>query len=68
MERRSPKQVKLLLEIVAAKGKDLPVAELLHKTESSKSSLDSLSNKGLIKIFDKEVERKFNDHYSEDKE
>ena len=67
LERRSPKQVKLLLEIVAAKGKDLPVAELLHKTESSKSSLDSLSNKGLIKIIDKEIERKFKDHYSEEK-
>jgi primosomal protein N' (replication factor Y) len=67
LERRSPKQVKLLLEIIAAKGKDLPVAELLHKTETSKSSLDSLSAKGLIKIFDKEIERKFTDHYKEDK-
>jgi primosomal protein N' (replication factor Y) len=65
LERRSPKQVKLLLEIVAAKGKDLPVVELLYKTESSKSSLDSLSAKGFINIFDKEVERKFNDHYKE---
>ncbi len=67
LETRSPKQVKLLLEIVAAKGKALPVAELLRKTESSKSSLDSLSAKELINIFDKEVERKFNDHYKEDK-
>ncbi|MBT8385986.1 MAG: primosomal protein N', partial [Ignavibacteria bacterium] len=53
--------------IVAAKGKDLPVAELLHKTESSKSSLDSLSVKGMVKLFDKEIERKFTDHYKEDK-
>jgi len=67
LERRSPKQVKLLLELVAAKRKPLPVAELLHKTESSKSSLDSLSVKGFITIFDKEVERKFTDHYKEDK-
>jgi len=67
LERRSPKQVKLLLELVAAKRKPLPMAELLHKTESSKSSLDSLSAKGFIKIFDKEVERKFTDHYREDK-
>ena len=68
LERRSPKQVKLLLEIVSAKGKVLPVAELLNKTESSKSSLDSLSVKGFIKIFDKEVERKFTDHYKEEKQ
>jgi len=67
LERRSPKQVKLLLEIIAAKGKALPVAELLNKTESSKSSLDSLSAKGFINIFDKEIERKFTDHYKEDK-
>ncbi len=67
LESRSPKQVKLLLEIVAAKGKALPVAELLHKTDSSKSSLDSLSEKGFVNIFEKEVERKFTDHYEEEK-
>ena len=66
IERRSPKQVKLLLELVAAKGKGLPVAELLHKTASSKSSLDSLSAKGIVKIYEQEIDRKYVEHYKEE--
>ncbi len=66
IERRSPKQVKLLLELVNAKGKGLPVAELLHKTSSSKSSLDSLVAKGIVKIYEQEVDRKFIEHYKEE--
>ena len=66
IERRSPKQVKLLLELVAAKGKGLPVAELLHKTSSSKSSLDSLSAKGIVKIYEQEIDRKYVEHYKEE--
>jgi primosomal protein N' (replication factor Y) len=66
IERRSPKQVKLLLELVAAKGKGLPVAELLHKTSSSKSSLDSLAVKGIVKIYEQEIDRKYVEHYKEE--
>ena len=66
IERRSPKQVKLLLELVAAKGKGLPVAELLHKTSSSKSSLDSLAAKGIVKIYEQEIDRKYVEHYKEE--
>jgi primosomal protein N' (replication factor Y) len=66
IERRSPKQVKLLLELVNAKGKGLPVSELLHKTSSSKSSLDSLAAKGIVKIYEQEVDRKFVEHYKEE--
>ena len=67
IERRSPKQVKLLLELVAAKGKGLPVAELLHKTSSSKSSLDSLAAKGIVKIYEQEIDRKYVEHYKEER-
>ena len=66
LETRSPKQVKILLEIIASKEKLLPVAELLHKTESSKSSIDSLQKKGFVTVFDKEVERRFSEAYRED--
>ena len=66
IENRSPKQVKILLEVIAAKEKILPVAELLHKTESSKSSLDSLEKKGFVTVFDKEVERRYSEAYRED--
>ena len=65
LESRSPKQVKILLEMIAAKGKELPAADLLHKTASSKSSLDSLEKKGFIKVFEKEVERRYSEFYTE---
>ncbi len=66
LDRRSPKQVKILLKMIEAKGTALPVAELLHKTESSKSSLDGLEQKGFIKIFEKEVDRRYKEHYVEE--
>lgn len=65
IERRSPKQIKLLLELVNAKGKGLPVAELLHKTSSSKSSLDSLAAKGIVNIYEQEIERRYVEQYNE---
>lgn len=65
LDRKSPKQVKILLKLIEAKGIALPVAELLHKTESSKSSLNGLEQKGFVKIFEKEVDRRFKEHYEE---
>lgn len=65
LDRKSPKQVKLLLILIEAKGKSFPVAELLHKTETSKAALDSLAKKGLVEIFEKEVDRRFKEHYEE---
>ena len=66
IERRSPKQIKLLLELVNAKGKGLPVAELLHKTSSSKSSIDSLAAKGIVKLYEQEIDRRYVEHYKEE--
>jgi len=66
LDRKSPKQVKILLQLIQAKGCALPVAELLHKTEASKSSLDGLEQKGFVKIFEKEIDRKFVEGYTED--
>ena len=67
IERRSPKQIKLLLELVNAKGKGLPVAELLHKTSSSKSSIDSLAAKGIVKIYEQEIDRRYVEQYTEER-
>lgn len=67
IERRSPKQIKLLLELVNAKGKGLPAAELLHKTSSSKSSLDSLAAKGIVKIYEQEIDRRYVEQYTEER-
>jgi primosomal protein N' (replication factor Y) len=66
IERRSPKQIKLLLELVNAKGKGLPAAELLHKTASSKSSLDSLATKGIVKLYEQEIDRRYVEQYKEE--
>lgn len=66
IEKRSPKQVKVLLELISAKGKPLPSAELLNKIEASKSTIDSLQKKGLIEVFDKEVERRYIELYTEE--
>lgn len=65
LDRKSPKQVKLLLILIEAKGKSVPVAELLHKTETSKAALDSLAKKGFVEIFEKEVDRRYKEHYEE---
>jgi primosomal protein N' (replication factor Y) len=65
LDRKSPKQVKILLKLIEARGVALPVAELLHKTESSKSSLDSLEQKGYVSIFEKEIDRRYKEHYTE---
>ncbi len=65
LDRKSPKQVKILLKLVEAKGISLPMAELLHKTESSKSSLDGLEQKGFVKVFEKEVDRRYKERYEE---
>lgn len=66
LERKSPNQVKILLVMLQKGNEVLPLAELLHKTETSKSSIDSLVKKGFLEIFEKEVERKYSDVYSED--
>ncbi len=66
LDRKSPKQVKILLKMIEAKGMALPVAELLHKTESSQSSLTGLEQKGFVKIFEKEVDRRFKEQYTEE--
>jgi primosomal protein N' (replication factor Y) (superfamily II helicase) len=66
LDRKSPKQVKILLKLIEAKGVALPVAELLHKTEASQSSLIGLEQKGFVTIFEKEVDRIFKENYSED--
>ena len=65
IESRSPKQVALLLELLSKKDKTDSLAKLLSKTNSSKSSIDSLVKKGILEIFEKEIERKYKEEYQE---
>lgn len=66
IESRSPKQVMILLELLSRKSDDVLQSDLIQKTKSSHSSIRSLEEKGLIEVFDKEVERTFEELYSEE--
>jgi primosomal protein N' (replication factor Y) (superfamily II helicase) len=67
IERRSPKQVGLLLELISQKNNPAAgLSSLLKKTGSSKSSVDSLEKKGLVTVYEKEIERKYSGEYSEE--
>lgn len=65
IERRSPKQVKLLLDMLSLKGKEAPLSEALKRSEVSKASADSLAAKGFVEIYEKEVDRVYEELYSE---
>ena len=65
LERRSPKQLKIILELISKKNKDYAVAGILKKTNSAQSSISGLQKKGFVEIFEKEVERKYEEEYYE---
>ncbi len=65
IENRSPKQVAILLELISKKNKIESLAQLLKKTETAKSSVESLAKKGIVEIFEKEIERKYKEEYQE---
>ncbi|MDZ7764512.1 MAG: primosomal protein N' [Melioribacteraceae bacterium] len=65
IESRSPKQVVILLEMLSRKSESIMQSELIEKTKSSHSSVRSLEEKGLIEVFEKEVERSYEELYSE---
>lgn len=66
IEKKSPKQVVLLLELIAAKNNEMIQSELLKKTKVNISSVNSLIKKGFIKIVEKETERVYKESYIED--
>ncbi|MCB9219137.1 MAG: primosomal protein N' [Ignavibacteriales bacterium] len=66
IERNSPKQVVILLELLSSKKKSIQQSDLLSKTKSNQSSLNSLEKKNLIKIELKEVERVYKETYNEE--
>lgn len=65
LERKSPKQIVLLLELLSAK-EELPLNELIKKTKTSQSSVNGLAKRNLIEIFDKEIERVYTASYQEE--
>ena len=65
LESRSPKQVKILLELINRKNNIVPLNYLLKKAEASSSSAESLEKKGFIEIYEKEVSRDYIETYKE---
>ncbi|OGU58202.1 MAG: primosomal protein N' [Ignavibacteria bacterium RBG_13_36_8] len=65
IEVKSSKQVVLLLELLSQK-EPIQLSELLKKTKTHQSSVNSLVAKGLLEIFEKEIERVFEETYSEE--
>ncbi len=65
LESRSPKQVKILLELINRKNKVVPLNYLLKKADASSTSADSLEKKGFIEIYEKEVSRDYIETYKE---
>jgi primosomal protein N' (replication factor Y) (superfamily II helicase) len=67
IEKKSTKQVMVLMELLSAPKEEVPLARLLKKTNASNSSVNSLFKKDLVDIYYKEVERKFVETYEEEK-
>lgn len=67
IEKRSTKQVIILMELLSAPDEEFPLAQLLKKTNANQSSVNSLFKKDLIDVYYKEVERKFIETYDEEK-
>jgi primosomal protein N' (replication factor Y) len=65
IEKRSVKQVVVLMELLSSPNEAKPLTELLKKTNTNPSSVNSLFKKDLIDIFYKEVERKYIETYEE---
>lgn len=64
LERKSPKQVVVLLELISKKEAVLQ-SGLLNRTGISQSAIQSLEKKGLVGVIDKEVERVYSEVYTE---
>lgn len=66
LEKKSPVQLKILLELISRK-EDVALSELLKKTKASQASVEGLVKKELIEVFDKEVTRSYLESYEEEK-
>ena len=65
LEKKSPKQVIVLLELISRK-EPVQLSELLSKTNSSASTVSGLEKKAVVEVFNKEIERVFSETYKEE--
>ncbi len=67
VEKKSTKQLLVLMELLSSPEEEFSQAQLLKKTNASQSSVNSLFKKDLIDIYYKEVERRYIETYEEEK-
>ena len=65
IESSSPKQVVILLELLANKKDGVQLSELLKRTKTHQASVNSLISKELVEVFDKEIDRVYSETYEE---
>jgi primosomal protein N' (replication factor Y) len=66
IEKRSAKQVAVLLQLLQAEGNALRLATVAKETDCPLTSFSSLAKKGLIRIFQRQVDRKRKETYAND--
>ena len=66
LENRSPIQFKIILALISGKKKDIPLSKLIKDEGGSRSAVDALVKKGLVKVYEKEVDRNYHEIYSEE--
>ncbi|MGD8779413.1 MAG: primosomal protein N' [Ignavibacteria bacterium] len=66
IEKNSPKQTVILLELISNKKHEIQQSELLKKTKANAASVTSLEKKELVEVFDKEVERVHEEIFKEE--
>ncbi|PIX00401.1 MAG: primosomal protein N', partial [Ignavibacteria bacterium CG_4_8_14_3_um_filter_37_9] len=65
IEKTSPKQVEVLLKLVSGQH-EMPLQQLLTETKTSPASIKGLEKKEIITVVKKQIERTFQEPYSED--
>jgi primosomal protein N' (replication factor Y) (superfamily II helicase) len=65
IERKAPNQVSTLLELIAKKNKPYALSALTEKLKITSQVVNALEKKGLVRIIEKEVERKYSEKFTE---
>jgi primosomal protein N' (replication factor Y) (superfamily II helicase) len=66
IERRSPKQVVVLLKMIEYRQAGISLNKLLDETKVNAGSVASLAKKGILALYQRSVERKYRETYEND--
>jgi primosomal protein N' (replication factor Y) len=66
IERRSPKQVVVLLKMIEYRQAGISLKKLLDETKVNAGSVASLAKRGILALYQRSVERKYRETYEND--